>query len=77
MIARKIITLSAGLLLTLAALAQEQKDSTFQKLYQRYTQLHDTNHKDAFHEVSREFQEYYRKKGNLEAYYKLRQNDVL
>ena len=77
MIARKIITLSAGLLLTLAALAQEQKDSTFQKLYQRYTQLHDTNHKDAFHEVSREFQEYYRKKGNLEAYYKLRQNDIL
>ena len=61
---------------TTIAVAQEKKDTAYQRLYQRYYQLFGTNQKEKFYQVSAEIQKYYKSRGDLTAYYKMRQNEI-
>lgn len=74
---RTIICSIFGLLFTFPALAQAQTDSTFNKLYQRYYQLYGTNDKGAFYDASKQLQQYYLDKGDMTAYYRTRQEEIL
>ena len=58
--------------------AKEQKDTAFQKLYQRYFLLYGEPDKEKeFFEASEQMKAYYLEKGNKTSYYKIRQNEVL
>lgn len=61
-----------------AVRAQQQQDTAFRKLYNRYYQLYDQpeNEKE-FWKVSDQVKAYYKEHGKRRSYYKIRQNEVL
>ena len=58
--------------------AQQQQDTAFRKLYNRYFQLYDQpENEQQFWEVSDQVKAYYKQHGKRRSYYKIRQNEVL
>ena len=58
--------------------AKEQQDTAFMTLYRNYFELyHDGERETDFWKASDQLKDYYRKHGNTDAYYKIRQNEVL
>jgi len=74
----KSLILSFLLLLFLPTLAQEQPDTAFQHLRERYLKLYNEPNREAeFFEVSEKMKAYYQEQGNLDSYYKVRINEAL
>ncbi|MBR1548424.1 MAG: hypothetical protein IJ637_06840, partial [Prevotella sp.] len=66
------------LLQAVPAAAKQRRDTAFMRLYQRYFQLYnEPEHEQEFWKASEQMKAYYRKVGNTDAYYKMRQNEVL
>lgn len=73
-----LLILTLLLLPLLPARAQEQQDTAFQQLRERYLQLYNIPDKEAeFKEASELMKAYYQEKGNLDSYYKVRINEAL
>ena len=58
-------------------IAQEQADTTFQRLYQYYFELFSSNKQDEFYQISEKIQQHFLDKKDIVSYYKIRQNEIL
>ena len=73
---RTIITAIVSFIYIFPAFAQAQTDSTFNRLYRRYSQLYGSSDKEAFYDASRKLQQYYLDKGDTTPYYRIRQEEI-
>ena len=73
---RTITLLAISLVFVVPQSAQAKADSTFQRLYQQYYRLRDTDDKEAFYDASRQLQQYSLDKGDMTYYYRLRQEKI-
>ena len=74
---RKLTILSTILFFALTTSAKEEADTSFQTLYNTFYKLFNTGKIEEFYEVSQQIQDYYLAQGNLDAYYIMRQNEIL
>lgn len=74
---RKLTILSTILFFALTASAKEETDTSFQTLYNTFYKLFNTGNVEEFYKVSQQIQDYYLAQGNLDAYYIMRQNEIL
>lgn len=74
---RKLTILSTILFFALAVSAKEEADTSFQTLYKKYYETFNTGSVEEFYDISQQIQDYYLAQGNLDAYYIMRQNEIL
>lgn len=73
----RITIIFVSLFLAFTTSAKEVLDSTLKDLYQHYYQLYDTDSTKEFYKVSEQIQQIHLKKGNMPAYYVIRQSEIL
>ena len=74
---RKILLLTVGFFFAFTAVAKEKVDSAFMELNRHYYRLFDTDSTEEFYKVSTQILQYYRKKGELDNYYLMLQNEIM
>ena len=65
------------LLLCTACIAKEQKDTTLNKLYQRYYELYTDTNETAFYDASDQLKSHYLEAKDMSSYYKIWLNEIL
>ena len=73
---RRIIIWSVVFFFALNMSAKETVDSAYLALYHRYYQLYNTDQAEEFYEASKLLQQNFLKKGQIQSYYKIRQNEI-